>query len=206
MFFCEYLTYLKKKLIVDKKQLLSYIFATLLCSLLFLQPMIIQISLEFLKIRTYNGIDYCSANTYIKIDSDLYQKEIMPLNILSAILIGLVFPFLLILLLTLGKRKQILKTVKFKREAGILFLEYKNQLFLWEIVIIFKKIIIVLLRNYLENYPNLQGKITTFLLGLYLVICLKFQPYKTKVLNNLAIFSVSILALTVGVTSGIKNS
>lgn len=56
-------------------------------------------SLDYLKKRTINGEDYVFANTFIKIDSEFYRKDIFPLNLALVIILGFVIPLILCLIL-----------------------------------------------------------------------------------------------------------
>lgn len=62
-------------------------------------------ALSYLKIRSVNGVKYCYANTFILIDSDFYRNEIIPLNAIIILVLGIVFPLALGMLLVMGKRK-----------------------------------------------------------------------------------------------------
>lgn len=97
----------------------------------------VQNSLEYLKIRTINGIDYCYANTFIEADTDFYTKEIVPYNLCVVILLGFIFPAVLTLFLWYGKKKKITNKLYFTRKLGILYLEYKDKVVFWELLLIF---------------------------------------------------------------------
>lgn len=72
-----------------------------------------QNSLDYLKIRKVGEEKYCFANTFIKIESEFYNNNIRPYNVLSAVISGFVFPFLLTVLIFYGKRKNILSSLSF---------------------------------------------------------------------------------------------
>lgn len=59
---------------------------------------------EYLKVRTVNGVDYCFSNTSILIDSDYFRTNVLPLNIVVVVLLGVVFPIILTVFMVMGKR------------------------------------------------------------------------------------------------------
>lgn len=61
-------------------------------------------TLKYLKIREINGVDYCSANTFVKIESDFYKYEIFPLNLTLLILMGFFLPLGLLIAMLYGKK------------------------------------------------------------------------------------------------------
>lgn len=134
--------------------------------------------------RTINNTKYCQANTFILIDSDMYKNEILPLNLFAIILLGLIFPLILSFFLIKGYRQKNLKKISFERKLGILYLEYKEKHFYWELIIIFLKITTVVLSIKLSNYYKVKGIFVVFLLVTYLFFLFKVLPYKTKTLNT----------------------
>lgn len=96
----------------------------------------VQNALEYLKTRKVNGEEYCFANIFILKDSDFYKYEIVPLNICMVIFLGFVFPLVLALFLIKGHKNKRLKRVAFERKLGILYLEYKEKNYYWELIII----------------------------------------------------------------------
>lgn len=66
--------------------------------------------------------------------------------------------------------------------------------------------VIVFLSTFLENYPSLNGMILMLILGLYMLLCIKNKPYKTKLLNYQAIISCTAMIFTIGIVNYISSS
>lgn len=110
---------------------------------MFIQPSMVLNSLQYLKSRNIDGIEYCLANTFIKIDSSFYKKEVFPLNVTILIIFTLVFPLFLAILLLTAHKKRTLKHISVQRKIGALYQEYKDHHFYWELllIILVKKLI-----------------------------------------------------------------
>lgn len=61
----------------------------------------------------------------------------MPYNIIILLILGFIFPFSLLTLLVKGKKSNKLNSTLFKKKAGILYMEYRNNTYYWEIINIF---------------------------------------------------------------------
>lgn len=132
----EVIGFLSKRYIKESHVLLDYIYGTTLIFFLFIQPSMMLDSLEYLRIREVNGVKYCYKNTFIKIDSDFYNNEVLPLNVTIIVLSALVFPLVLTKVLLKAKLRKNLNKVSFQRKIGVLYLEYKKKNFYWELIII----------------------------------------------------------------------
>lgn len=109
----QIICYFFGKYIKNREILIQYIFCSILCFILFIQPGMVLNSLDYLKSRKVNGIDYCFANTFIEMDTDFYKDEIQPTNIAVIIVIGILFPCLLGMVLVLGKKSDKLRKLDF---------------------------------------------------------------------------------------------
>lgn len=157
--------------------------------------------MEFLKSRNINGEDYCYANTYIKIDSDIYQNELKPYNITIMVLLGLGLPVTLSVILYRAIKYKYYNGIGYQRKMGILYLEYKKTNIYWEIIIMVLKVLCVVISSVLQDYQAVKGIFIIFILIGYLFLCLKKWPYKTRHLNFQAISSMIVLIVTIGCLS-----
>lgn len=79
---------------------------------MFIQPSVVMNTLKYLKFREVDGKKYCSANTFIEIDSEFYWNSIFPLNLSFFIIIGLIFPVIIFILIIYNHKNGKLRRLK----------------------------------------------------------------------------------------------
>lgn len=95
-----------------------------------------QNSLQFISCRKIGSHSYSEGDLNIDCDSVFYKDTIFPINTALVSILGLVIPFNLGYNLWKNKKKKELYTYMYQRKFGILYLEYKESSFFWEIYIL----------------------------------------------------------------------
>lgn len=93
--------------------------------------------------RNVSGKKYCVADTNIDCSSTFYKTEVVPVNLIISITLGLAIPLFLGYRLYDGNKKNILNRVTNQRKYGILYMEHKHHLYFWEIITLLTKIVVV---------------------------------------------------------------
>ncbi|CDW73676.1 UNKNOWN [Stylonychia lemnae] len=102
----------------------------------------------------------------------------------------------------LNKLKELTKAdynsiVKVKIMYGFLFNGFRIEMFYWEIIIIYRKILIVLCVVFFSIVSTETQILTVlFIIVISMLLQINFYPYYTKVLNRMELFSLQVNAIT----------
>ncbi|CDW91246.1 UNKNOWN [Stylonychia lemnae] len=184
-FWLVYNSIKKKGCLVDGK------FTSTLVILLFLaHPSIVQYSFFNFKcvdvdsqMRVYDDLEIiCWDNTH-RIYSYLVALP-------SIIVWGMGIPFLALSILM--KYQNRLKNLAVREKYGFLYRGYKYQFYYWEIIIMYRKILITFVAVFVESNFGVvaQALIMLMILVWFLAINYQFKPFNTKALNELETVSL----------------
>ncbi|EAR89351.2 transmembrane protein, putative (macronuclear) [Tetrahymena thermophila SB210] len=164
--------------------------------LYYLQPTAVHFLLSSMRCRNISGTDYINFYPATPCNDEKFQK-IFNLFFIPSLIFWLGAP--LIFSLFLVKRRKSLQSTRTVLKYGFLYLEYKNQFYLWEFVRIYMKTIIVIINGYFiySDQQSLSKIIITIILVIYISAKLIYQPFQNKNLSNFDTISNFMLALIV---------
>ncbi|KAL4446577.1 hypothetical protein ABPG74_005515 [Tetrahymena malaccensis] len=162
----------------------------------YLQPNAVHFLLSSMRCRMISGNNYVNFYPATLCDDEAFQKIFKLFFIPSLIFwLGapLIFSFFLI------KRRKSLQTTRTVLKYGFLYLEFKNQFYLWEFLRIYKKTLIVVINGYFiySDQQSLSKIIITIILVIYVSMKLIFQPFQNNYLSYFDTISNFMLALIV---------
>ncbi|CDW73142.1 UNKNOWN [Stylonychia lemnae] len=86
---------------------------------------------------------------------------------------------------------------RIKTRLGFLFNGYKIKTFYWEIVILYRKILIVMITVFLSSIsPETQVLVGLIVILISILLQVKFRPYYTSTLNTMESYSLLVSAVT----------
>ena len=87
---------------------------------------------------------------------------------------------------------------RFGLRFGFLTSGYQNKYYYWEVFLILRKTVIVLLITFLAPISaGVQSLSTIIVLGSFLIVHLRISPFYDKKLNDLETYSLVVLIITV---------
>ncbi|CDW75877.1 UNKNOWN [Stylonychia lemnae] len=109
---------------------------------------------------------------------------------------GLGIPFFALAIL-MRKRKK-LDSFEIRQRFGFLYRGYRKDYYYWEIVIMYRKILIIFTAVFISNFGIVaQALIVFFILIIFLMINFKKQPFNTLILNDLETLSLITSMITI---------
>eukprot|EP00347_Sterkiella_histriomuscorum_P009503 403340963 len=109
---------------------------------------------------------------------------------------GLGIPFFALVLLMRYRKR--LESIEIKQKLGFLYRGYRQEYHFWEIVIMYRKIVLIFVSVFLSNYGVVaQALIVFIILILFLTLNLKAQPFSTIELNDLETLSLISSLITI---------
>jgi hypothetical protein len=113
---------------------------------------------------------------------------------------GLGIPAFAFYLMT--KEKSKLHTLETRMKFGFLYNGYRLDFYYWEVVIMYRKIMLIFIAVFIQNYGVMvQALIVFMLLIIFLLLALKKKPFFLVALNDLESLSLitSILSIYCGI-------
>jgi hypothetical protein len=109
---------------------------------------------------------------------------------------GLGIPFFALVLLTREKHK--LSKIDTLEKFGFLYRGYKKEFFYWETVIMYRKVILIFISVFIQNYGAIsQAMIVFLLLIIFFVINTNKKPFVSIALNDLETYSLASSMITI---------
>ncbi|CDW79545.1 UNKNOWN [Stylonychia lemnae] len=109
---------------------------------------------------------------------------------------GLGIPFFALVILI--KQRMKLENFDTRQKYGFLYRGYRKEYFYWEIVIMYRKILIIFTSVFVSNFGIIaQALIIFFALIVFLMINFKKQPFNTQILNDLETLSLITSMITI---------
>ena len=95
------------------------------------------------------------------------------------------------------KHKEVLKKLETKEKFGFLYNGYKKEYYFWEIVIMYRKIMVITIAVLLFAQGAIaQALMAIALLIVFLALNLKMRPFTLNQLNDLETFSIITQIIT----------
>ena len=190
--FCLMISFFKENYIYLKREFIL----TLSIIFLFFHPYISKSALSQFDCETFDFIgSFIRGNLEIKCDTQKYKFYSLAVALPGVIIWSFGIPS--ILLLMLFKFKANLKKENYRVVFGYLYNGYLPKVFYWEIIIIYRKLIIISIQIFLETSSDLN-KCTALcrVLVISLNLQLKVNPYSSSELNKMESFCLSTVATT----------
>ncbi|CDW74086.1 UNKNOWN [Stylonychia lemnae] len=109
---------------------------------------------------------------------------------------GLGIPFFALAILI--KQRYKLENFDTRQKYGFLYRGYRKEYYYWEIVIMYRKILIIFTSVFISNFGIVaQALIIFFILIIFLLINFKKQPFNTQILNDLETLSLITSMITI---------
>ncbi|KAL4486660.1 hypothetical protein ABPG73_003964 [Tetrahymena malaccensis] len=167
--------------------------------MIFLQPNIVSSLISIVSCKNIDGI------SYIKSDSNYqcYTQEHIKycLLILLPTLILWVFIIPLFILSRLIIQRNNLECISTRLKFGFLYQEFKSKYFYWEFVKSYKKILLVIIYNFGQDFFYLKSCLMLLVLFIYYLNILNRNPYQLNSFNktdkNLIICMLFILVMNI---------
>eukprot|EP00347_Sterkiella_histriomuscorum_P002765 403366887 len=133
-------------------------------------------------------------------DSDEHSIWKLFIALPSIIVWGLGIPFFALTLI--GRLRNQLETVQARAQFGFLYRGYKREYYYWEILIMYRKIVLIFISVFVTNDGIITQALLIFILLVgVLVYTLKKKPFQNEKVNNIE--SISIVACTITIFCGI---
>ena len=118
----------------------------------------------------------------------------------SIIAWGIGIPFFAFILLMRVRNK--LDLIETKEKYGFLYRGYRKELYYWEIIIMYRKIVMIFISVFISMYGVISQALIVFILLIaFLILNTKKKPFSTVALNDLE--TISLLASMITVYCGI---
>ncbi|KAJ6234052.1 insulin-like growth factor binding protein [Anaeramoeba flamelloides] len=104
-----------------------------------------------------------------------WWKKLLPLSIISIVLYIVGIPILIVYLLV--KNSKVLTEKEFDLKFGLLCSRYSKSFFFWEIIIMIRKLLIVIIKSFVSEYTILQIILLLIILFATLILQFVYQPY-----------------------------
>ena len=167
----------------------------------FFYPTIVKRTFEIYDCEYYDKLGYfISTNYSVKCWTSKYKFQTLNYSIPSIIIWAFGVPGI-ILIFMIKSRKKLQKT-DFKLIFSPLFNGYRSNIFYWEFIVIYRKLILISILLFIKsNALQIKGLTLTIILGLSIYLQYIFKPYNSKEFNSLenyfllAIYITSYLGL-----------
>eukprot|EP00347_Sterkiella_histriomuscorum_P017868 403347667 len=114
----------------------------------------------------------------------------------SIFLWGLGIPFFAFILML--KVKNNLDLIEVREKFGFLYRGYRNDFYYWEIVIMYRKILIIFIAVFVKNFGVIAQALVVFIVLIaFLMTNTEKQPFSTKALNDLETLSLITSMITI---------
>ena len=85
-----------------------------------------------------------------------------------------------------------------KEKYGFLYNGYRKQYYYWEVIIMYRKIIIIFIAVFVSNFGYITQALLIFILVIvFLIINMKLKPFGQVALNDLETLSLTATMITV---------
>lgn len=90
-----------------------------------------------------------------------------------------------------------LKFTSIRFSMGLLYNEYRERCYFWEVVKIYQKILIIVFLNYYDDEVKLKGSFVFITILIYMILSKLFAPYERKFLNRIDLLSSNACAFSI---------
>ncbi|CDW82324.1 UNKNOWN [Stylonychia lemnae] len=185
-----------KKLMRNSVRISSKIMSSLVILLFLVHPSLVTYSFNDFKCKEVDGQYRVQDDLEIICWSPEHTFYSYFVALPCIIVWGLGIPFFALSIL-IAKRKK-LDNFEIRQRFGFLYRGYRKDYYYWEIVIMYRKILIIFAAVFISNFGIVaQALIVFFILIIFLLINFKKQPFNTLVLNDLETLSLITSMVTI---------
>eukprot|EP00347_Sterkiella_histriomuscorum_P011011 403374086 len=168
----------------QKYKVKGKIIASIVIVLFLVHPSIIQFMFYDFKCKEIDGENRVMNDMEVLCWGQQHFAYSMIVAIPSIFLWGLGIPFFALIIMF--RVKDQLDIQKIREQYGFLYRGYKNKFFFWEVVIMYRKIIIIFIAVFVNQFGIIaQALVVLVVLIIFLIVNSNSHPYVTLVLNDL---------------------
>eukprot|EP00347_Sterkiella_histriomuscorum_P024148 403332142 len=200
MLLCQSFWAIYHKLFKIRSTIINKVMSTLVILLFLVHPSLVQYMFSNFQCKAIDG-DYRVLDDLEVICWDNAHNFFSLFIAAPSIIVwGLGIPFFAFVLLRRNQSK--LESIETRQKLGFLYRGYKFEQYYWEIVIMYRKIMLVFVQVFISQYGIIaQALIVFVLLTIFIVINMKKRPFATTDLNDLE--TLSLLSSLVTIYCGI---
>ncbi|CAD8145738.1 unnamed protein product [Paramecium pentaurelia] len=164
-------------------------------------PNLIGEFVQLISYREISGYKWVQSNVSQRFDTPYHEKWMLelclPMFLILAILIPIYFFY------GLYSNSNLLDDKKVRFQWGYLYNEYTKRAYFSEVIKILQKELMIIFLTYYDDNVIIKATIISLIIGVYLELSLKYQPYNLNNLNKLDFYSTNVclasMALAIGV-------
>ncbi|CAD8149947.1 unnamed protein product [Paramecium octaurelia] len=177
---------------------------TLINMYIILQPSLIEGFIKLMSFRTISGFKWISINVAYRFDTENHFYWVLCFCFPFFIIIAFIIP--LILFTFLFQNRKDLDNNETRMNWGFLYNEYKKSGYFWEIVKLIEKELIIIVLAIYETRIIIKAILIYIIIFIYQQLTIKYQPYESKVLNQLDLTMTQVCGFSVVLGIGIYAS
>ena len=158
----------------------SFLCTVCLFTLIYFQPSVIQALMEALACITIGDRNYIKGDVSYDCYTHEYYLYSFSLGVPFMIIWGIFAPGIVLWRMYVNRNR--LDLIKYRIRYGYLCSEY--QIFFWEFVKMFEKILITLFLEFYETEIKIKGLLILLIIAIYYSMVIRFQPYKKDYFNK----------------------
>ncbi|CDW82469.1 UNKNOWN [Stylonychia lemnae] len=185
-----------KKIKKDQIEIRGKLLSSLVILLFLVHPSLVTYSFHNFKCKEVDSEQRVQDDLEIECWSAVHNVFSYFVALPSIIVWGLGIPFFAFAILI--KRRDKLNTFEVRQSYGFLFRGYRKEYYFWEIVIMYRKIMIIFTSVFISNFGVVSQALLVFMILIFfLMINFKKQPFNTLVLNDLETLSLITSMITI---------
>ncbi|CAK69886.1 unnamed protein product (macronuclear) [Paramecium tetraurelia] len=182
----------------------TVLFTTLINMFIILQPSLIEGFIKLMSYRAISGYEWISINVAYRYDTESHFNWILCFCFPFFILIAFVIPLAFFMILFYNRND--LDSNETRMNWGFLYNEYKKSGYFWEIVKLVEKELIIIVLALYETKIIIKASLIYIIIFIYQQLTIKYQPYESKVLNQLDNIMTQVCGFSVVLGIGIHVS
>ncbi|CDW85156.1 UNKNOWN [Stylonychia lemnae] len=195
-FICILVWLILKKLSSKRIHITDRIISSLVILLFLAHPSLVQYSFSNFICRDIDGESRIQDDLEILCWNTQHKFYSYYVAIPSIIVWGLGIPFFALIILERINKQ--LDKIQIRQKYGFLYRGYKIDYYYWEIVIMYRKILIILIAVFVSNFGVIaQSLFMLFVLLGFLMVNLQKEPFQIKELNDLESLSLITSMITI---------
>ncbi|EAR95786.2 transmembrane protein, putative (macronuclear) [Tetrahymena thermophila SB210] len=167
--------------------------------MIFLQPNIVSSLISVVSCKTIDGISYIKSDSNYQCYTYEHVKYSLLILLPTLILWAFIIPLFILSRLIIQRNN--LESISTRLKFGFLYQEFKSKYFYWEFIKSYKKILLVIIYNFGQDFFYLKSCLMLLVLFIYYLSILKRSPYQLNSFNktdqNLIICMLFILIMNI---------
>lgn len=170
--------------------------ATMVISLFIIHPNIVQYMFNDFNCQDVDGTPRVQVDLSIVCYSRVHSFWSYSIAVPSIIVWGLGIPFFALILMY--RERHQLTAITTKEKFGFLYNGYQQEMFYWEILIMYRKIALIFISVFMQSQGVITQAMLVFLLMiLFLILNMRKKPFVSLTINDLETISLLTSAITI---------